>query len=60
MIIRNPFRRPIPEYYDRMYMDGFEPWEILTAAHQKMIAAAEEEPQESYTVNVKSTVEVKR
>ena len=52
--------RPLPDYYRTMYQDGFEPWEILAAAHKRMLAAAAQEPPEEYTVNVKSTVEVKR
>ena len=27
----------IPEYYDTMYLDGFEPWQIMAAAHKTMI-----------------------
>ena len=26
----------IPDYYDGMYLDGYEPWQILHAAHKKM------------------------
>ena len=56
--------RPIPDYYRTMYKDGYEPWEILAAAHKKFLAAAAAqtpaEPQDDYTVNVKSTVEVKK
>ena len=40
MITRNPYRRELPEYYDTMFMDGFEPWEILAAAHKKILATA--------------------
>ena len=28
-------KRPIPEYYDTMYMDGYEPWEIMEAVHKE-------------------------
>ena len=52
--------RPLPDYYRTMYQDGYEPWEILAAAHQKILAAAAQEQPEDYTVNVKSTVEVKQ
>ena len=29
--------RNLPEYYDTMFLDGFNPQQILTAAHQTMI-----------------------
>ena len=29
--------RQIPEYYPTMYMDGYEPYQILHALHRKMI-----------------------
>ena len=58
-------KQKIPDYYPTMFLDGYEPWEILAAAHKKMIASAaarktQAEPQDDYTVNVKSTVEVKK
>lgn len=46
MKTRNPYRREIPDYYDTMFEDGFEPWEILAAAHQKILAAAAQRQQE--------------
>ena len=33
-------KQKIPDYYPTMFLDGYEPWEILAAAHKKMIAAA--------------------
>ena len=27
----------LPEYYDSMYLDGYEPWQIMAAAHKTMI-----------------------
>ncbi len=55
-------KQKIPDYYPTMFLDGYKPWEIMAAAHKKMIAAAQTpaEPQDDYTVNVKSTVEVKK
>ena len=35
-------KRPIPEYYDTMYMDGYEPWEIMEAVHKRMLRMAKE------------------
>jgi hypothetical protein len=65
MTARNPYRREIPDYYDTMYEDGYEPWEILAAAHQKILAAVskaaeQQPPQDDYTVNVTSEVKVKQ
>lgn len=37
MTLADYLTRKIPEYYDGMYLDGFTPQEILTAAHKKMI-----------------------
>ncbi len=54
--------RPLPDYYRSMYKD-YEPWEVLAAAHKKMLAAAAErqtEPQDDYTVNITSEVKVKQ
>ena len=57
MTARNPYRRTIPDYYDTMYEDGYEPWEILAAAAK---AAEQQPPQDDYTVNVTSEVKVKQ
>lgn len=51
----------IPDYYDGMYRDGYQPWEILEAAHNSIIKEAdarqaEREPQPP--MNVKFRVEV--
>ena len=57
-------RKPIPDYYRTMYEDGYEPWEILAAAHNKVIAAAakrqtEAQPQaEDYNINIKTETKV--
>ena len=66
MITKNPYRREIPDYYDTMFMDGYEQQEILAAAHKRILAAAAERnaqappQQEEHTVNVVSNVEVKK
>ena len=36
MTVIDYHNRRIPEYYDTMYMDGYEPWEILEAVHKSM------------------------
>ena len=50
--------RPIPEYNHRLYENGYEPWEILAAAHKKILAAAAQEQPEDYTVNIKTETKV--
>lgn len=56
-------RRPLPDYYDTMYMDGYEPYEIIEAAHRTMIkqynARMEADTQEPAPMNVKFYMEVK-
>ena len=58
--------RQIPDYYDGMHRDGYEPWQILHAAHRKIRKAyyaqreAEQAAAEQNEVwNVKITSEVK-
>lgn len=57
-------KQKIPDYYPTMFLDGYEPWEILAAAHKKMIAKAAAqtaaEPQDDYSINIKSEVKVKK
>ena len=60
------YNRRIPEYYDWMYLDGYEPWEILEAKHRSMkraycekIAAEQAAAEENEVWNVKVTSEVK-
>ena len=53
--------QPLPDYYDGMYLDGYQPWEIIEAAHNSIIKEAsarqaEREPQTP--MNVKFRVEV--
>ena len=55
--------RPLPDYYDTMYLYGYKPWEIVEAAHNSIIKEAEarqaeREPQ--LPMNVKFLVEVKK
>ena len=54
--------RPLPEYYDTMYRDGYKPWEILEAAQNTMMNQHEArvaERQEQMPMNVNFTVEVR-
>lgn len=51
----------IPDYYDGMYKDGYQPWEILEAAHNSIIKEADARQAERETqppMNVKFRVEV--
>ena len=56
-------RRPLPDYYDTMYMDGYKPYEIIEAAHRTMIkqynARLDAGGQEPTPMNVILNVEVK-
>ena len=63
------YDRQIPDYYEGMHRDGYEPWQILQAAHRKIKKAyyAQREAEEAALqaaaldepVNVKITSEVK-
>ena len=53
--------RPIPEYYDTMYMDGYEPWEIMEAVHKRMRRiVAEREVEDNSVSEVKITSVIKK
>lgn len=54
-------KRPIPEYYDTMYMDGYEPWEIMEAAHKRMMRMVKEREAEKNRVDeIKITSVIKK
>ena len=54
-------KRPIPEYYDTMYMDGYEPWEIMEAVHKRMRRiVAEREAEDNSMSEVKITSVIKK
>lgn len=53
------YRRPLPEYYPTMYMDGYEPWEIMEAARKSMLDRYHKRKQEQEIPNVKIVSEVK-
>ena len=53
--------KQIPAYYDTMYMDGYQPHEIIEAAHNSIVQQYEARQAESATpepMNVKFRVEV--
>jgi starvation-inducible outer membrane lipoprotein len=49
----------LPDYYPSMYLDGYEPWQIMQAAHTTMIkqwkerAAAKESAKKEAELNAK-------
>ena len=54
-------KRPIPEYYDTMYMDGYEPWEIMEAVHKRMRRIVAEREEERNSVDeIKITSVIKK
>ncbi len=70
MTIAEQATQHIPEYYDGMHRDGFEPWEIWVANRKRMnrmvaayYAAKEAKKQadtvDNYEIRIKSEVRVK-
>ena len=74
-MIKSDYYDNLPEYYDTMYLDGFEPWQILEASHRTMMKRIAErqrqqeheqllkqlqEKEDEYTVNINSKVSVKK
>lgn len=54
-------KRPIPEYYDSMYLDGYEPWEIMEAVHKRMRRmVAEREAENNRVDEIKITSVIKK
>ena len=53
--------RTIPEYSDYMYLDGYEPWEIMAAAHKKLyqIIQEREEARNIPEVHISSEVKIR-
>ena len=61
MSLSDYYNRQIPEYYNTMYMDGYEPWEILEAVHKSMRKMlAEREAEKNSVDEVKITSVIKR
>ncbi len=52
--------RAVPDYYPTMYLDGYEPWEILNAVHKTMYKQYQErEEAKPDWDNIKITSEVR-
>ena len=61
MSLMNHYFRDVPEYYDTMYMDGYEPWEIMEAVHKRMRRiVAEREAEDNSVSEVKITSVIKK
>ncbi len=43
MTLYDYISRNLPPYHNTMFMEGFKPWEILTAAKQSILDDAEPE-----------------
>jgi starvation-inducible outer membrane lipoprotein len=60
----------LPDYYPSMYLDGYEPWQIMQAAHTTMIKqwkereaakeSAKKEAELKQQVNIKAEIKVKK
>ena len=63
MSVFDQLQRPLPDYYDTMYKDGYKPWEIVEAAHRAIIKHYNEVQAERVEANnymdVNFNVEVK-
>ena len=55
-MIKSDYYDNLPEYYDTMYLDGFEPWQIMSSAHKTMLDRLIPEDEE---INIRSEVIVK-
>jgi len=62
MTLLEYYGRKIPDYYDTMYQDGYSPYEIMAAAEKSIIerAKARKQQSETYNVNIKSEMKVKK
>ena len=61
MSLIDQYFNKIPEYYDTMYMDGYEPWEIMEAVHKRMRRiVAEREAEDNSVSEVKITSVIKK
>ena len=57
-MLANYLNRKIPPYYKTMYLDGFEPWQILEAKRQEMRSKFFDE-EKDYEVHFTSEIKVK-
>jgi hypothetical protein len=54
----------LPEYYDGMYLDGFEPWQIMEAHRRTMskrfLEQRQKQQPDDYTINFNTNVRIRR
>ena len=54
----------LPEYYDGMYLDGFEPWQIMEAHRRTMskrfLEQRQKQQPDDYTINFNANVRIRR
>ena len=54
----------LPEYYDGMYLDGFEPWQIMEANRRTMskrfLEQRQQQQLDDYTINFNTNVRIRR
>lgn len=54
----------LPEYYDGMYLDGFEPWQIMEAfrrtASKRFWEQRQKQQPDDYTINFNTNVRIRR
>ena len=58
-MLANTLNRNIPPYYKTMYLDGFEPWQILEAKRKEMKSKFFDEETEDYEIHFTSEIKVK-
>ena len=54
----------LPEYYDGMYLDGFEPWQIMEAfrrtASKLFWEQRQKQQPDDYSINFNTNVRIRR
>lgn len=68
--IKNKLYPSLPEYYDTMYLDGYEPWQIIEANQKRFYGdyierieayeSSQKDSSEDYQLNIKSEVNTKK
>ena len=59
MSIYDDYISSIPEYRKTLYLEGFSPYQILQAAHQRIIDAADDDDDDGYQIIITSEVKKK-
>lgn len=53
MTLNNFINKKVPRYYSTMYQDGYEPYEILNAAHQTLYEDLTADDDEEVEITIK-------